>query len=190
MFRNAFVFLSSVFLFCCASVSNPAEALAGDCPFPDAPEKEAPAWVCGESIEGFALTAVGFAEKKPSVSMTKTAATAQARAQMSAYFAADVSEIINEYQKSLTTEDKEKFIVDIDTVRQQVTSMTLYGTRVVRTLTSPTGGQYVVLAMDDFTYQKNSEKVFAALTDENAEMKQMFNNEQARERLMSMIKVK
>ncbi len=163
--------------------------LTPDCVYQDAPDKAAPLWICGVPVEGYALSQVGFAEKKPSATMTTAAATADARAKMSSYFASMVSDMFSEYQKSVKTDETSKNIIDTDMVRETVTSMTLFGTRTVRTMTSPTGGQYVLLAMDDMTYKANQEKVFAALKDSDAEIKQLFENEQARERLMSMIKV-
>ncbi len=160
-----------------------------ECVFADAPEKAAPLWVCDVPIEGYALSAVGFSEKKPSQAMTTAAATTQARAKMSEHFATTVSQLFTDYQKSLETQEESKFIIDTDLVRETVSSMTLFGSKVIRTLTSPTQGQYVVIALDESTYKANAEKVFAALVDENAEMKQLFDSEQARERLLSMIKV-
>ncbi|GGF64681.1 LPP20 family lipoprotein [Alteromonas lipolytica] len=163
--------------------------LTPDCVYQDAPEKSAPLWICGVPVEGYALTQVGFSEKKPSASMTTSAASADARAKMSSYFATMVSDLFSQYQKSLETEEAAKHIIDTDMVRETVSSMTLFGTRTVRTMTSPSGGQYVLIAMDEATYKANQDKVFAALKDEDAEIKQLFENEQARERLMSMIKV-
>lgn len=163
--------------------------LAPDCVYQDAPEKAAPLWICGVQVEGYALTEIGFSEKKPSATMTTAAATADARAKMSSYFASMVSDMFTEYQKSIETEETAKNVIDTDLVRETVSSMTLFGTRTVRTMTSPTGGQYVLLAMDEMTYKANQEKVFAALKDSDAEIKQLFENEQARERLMSLIKV-
>jgi hypothetical protein len=172
-------------------VSTPAATvLAPECVFKDAPDTPAPLWVCDVPIEGYALTAVGFSEKKPSSTMTTSAATADARTQMSAYFATMVSDLFSEYQKSLSTEEADKYIIDTDMVRETVTSTTLFGTRVIRTLTSPSNGQYVAIAMDDATFAANQTKVFAALENQDAEIKQLFSNEQAREKLMSMIKVK
>ncbi|MAQ01414.1 MAG: hypothetical protein CL586_04705 [Alteromonadaceae bacterium] len=163
--------------------------LTPECVYQDAPEKAAPMWVCGVPIEGFAFTQVGFSEKKPSATMTNSAATADARAKMSSYFATMVSDMFSQYQKSLETEEASKYVIDTDMVRETVSSMTLFGTRTVRTMTSPSGGQYVLLAMDEATFAANQKKVFAALEDEDAEIKQLFENEQARERLMSMFKV-
>ena len=108
---------------------------------------------------------------------------------MSSYFATMVSDMFSQYQKSLETEEASKYVIDTDMVRETVSSMTLFGTRTVRTMTSPSGGQYVLLAMDEATFAANQKKVFAALEDEDAEIKQLFENEQARERLMSMFKV-
>ena len=163
--------------------------LTPDCVYQDAPDKAAPLWICGVPVEGFALSQVGFSEKKPSATMTTAAATADARAKMSSYFATMVSDLFSQYQKSIETEESAKNIIDTDMVRETVSSMTLFGTRTVRTMTSPSGGQYVLLAMHEMTYKANQEKVFAALKDADAEIKQLFENEQARERLMSMIKV-
>ena len=155
--------------------------LTPECAYQDAPEKAAPMWVCGVPIEGFAFTQVGFSEKKPSATMTNSAATADARAKMSSYFATMVSDMFSQYQKSLETEEASKYVIDTDMVRETVSSMTLFGTRTVRTMTSPSGGQYVLLAMDEATFAANQKK--------DAEIKQLFENEQARERLMSMFKV-
>ena len=109
---------------------------------------------------------------------------------MSSYFATMVSDLFSQYQKSLETEEASKHIIDTDMVRETVTSMTLFGTRTVRTMTSPRRrANTFLIAMDEATFKANQNKVFAALEDEDAEIKQLFENEQARERLMSMIKV-
>ncbi|RDV24762.1 hypothetical protein DXV75_11825 [Alteromonas aestuariivivens] len=164
-----------------------ATLLVPDCVFPDAPDTAAPLWVCDVPVEGYALTSVGYSEKRPTLSMTTESAATDARNKMSAYFAAEVAQLFQEVQKSIESESTSEFSVDTDMVRQSVNSMTLFGTKVVRSLASPNGGHYVVVAMDDQTYKSNTEKVFAALSDENAMMKQMFENETARERLMGKI---
>lgn len=174
----------------CASnggVSTPqAELLTPECTHKDAPTVPAPLWVCDVPIEGYAISAVGFSEKKPTSSLTTAAATAQARTKMSSQFASEVAEVVQEYQKAVQTDENEAFMVDQDLVRQTFTSAFLFGSKVVRTLTSPTHGQYVVIAMDKETYQANAAKLMAALEDEDARLKKMFEDEKAKKRLMDL----
>jgi hypothetical protein len=185
--------LCSMSAVCClvgcgsTSVSTPKEELlAPDCTHKDAPTVAAPMWVCDVPIEGYAKTAVGFSEKRPTVSMTAAAATAQARTKMASEFATDVSEVMQEYQKSVNTDEEDMYMIDLDLVRQTFTSASLFGSKVVRTLTSPNQGQYVVIAMDEETYEANKKKLMAALIDEDARMKKMFEDDKAKKMLMDL----
>lgn len=188
------VIVMSAALTGCGATSGPTtsqkELITPDCVFADAPQQAAPLWVCDVPIEGFALTAVGFSEKRPTTSMTSTAARTDAATKMSEHFATSVAQLFTEYQKSMVTESEEKFLVDTDLVRESVTSITLFGAKVARSMTSPTQGQYVVLAMDKDAYEANAEKAFAALSNDNANIRRLFNDDKARERLMSLVKIK
>ncbi|MDN4502150.1 hypothetical protein QX776_07035 [Alteromonadaceae bacterium BrNp21-10] len=193
-YLQSIIILSAAALAGCGATSGVTtkqeELIAPDCVFTDAPQQKAPLWVCDVPIEGYELTAVGFSEKRPTASMTSTSARTDAGVKMSEHFATSVAALLKEYQKSVETEDKSKFIVDTDMVRESLTSITLFGTKIIRSLTSPTKGQYVVLAMDKATYEANAEKAFAALSNDDANMRKLFSDEKARERLMSLIKVK
>lgn len=176
----------------CSSTPKVATApevlMADDCMYKDAPQTKAPLWVCDVPLEGFALSAVGFSEKRPTQSMTSAAAKADANIQMAEHFATSVAQLFTDAQKSLVTENIEKFIVDTSLVKESMTSATLYGAKVYRSVTSPAQGYYVVLAMDQNTYEANAERIFAALVDDNANIKKMFEDEKARERLMNLMK--
>lgn len=193
-YLNTLAVAVAIVLSGCGGTSQPTtaqkELVTPECVFPDAPQQAAPLWVCDVPIEGFALTAVGFSEKRPTQSMTSTAARTDAAAKMSEHFATSIAQMLTDYQKSMVTESEEKFLVDTDLVRENVTSITLYGTKIARSMTSPMQGQYVVLAMDKDTYEANAEKAFAALSNDNANIKRLFKDEKARERLMSLVKVK
>jgi hypothetical protein len=185
--------LSAIVLAGCGATSGVTtkqeELVTADCVFKDAPQHKAPLWVCDVPVEGYELTAVGFSEKRPTQSMTSAAARTDANVQMSEHFATSVAQLFQDYQKSMVTEEGEKFLVDTDLVRESTTSITLFGSKVVRTMTSPNLGQYVVIAMDKSTYKANAEKAFAALSDDNANIRRLFNDDKARERLMGLIKV-
>ncbi|GLR69436.1 hypothetical protein [Agaribacter marinus] len=178
----------------CGATSSPTASqqtlVVPDCVYPDAPTQAAPLWVCDVPIEGFALTSVGYSEKKPTLSMTTTSARTDAGVKMSEHFATSVSQLLTEYQKQMVTNDEEKILLDNDLVRESLTAITLFGAKTARSITSPSQGHYVVLAMDKATYEANAEKAFAALSNDNANMRRLFNDEKARERLMSLIKVK
>lgn len=162
------------------------ELITAECTHKDAPTVAAPLWVCDVPIEGYAISAVGFSEKRPTSSMTTSAATAEARTKMAAEFATSISEGMREYQKFVQTEESEAFMIDQDTIRESVTAATLFGSKVIRTLTSPNQGQYVVVAMDKETFTANAEKLMSGLMDEDARLKKMFEDEKTRERLMGM----
>ncbi|MBC3766583.1 LPP20 family lipoprotein [Neptunicella marina] len=166
------------------------EVMAPDCVYQDAPQTPAPKWICDITVEGFELTAVGFSEKRPTASMTSSSARADANVKMSEHFANNVAQMLSEYQKSVESESKSKFLVDTDMVRQTLTGMTLYGTKIIRSMTSPTQGQYVLMAMDKPTYEANAEKAFAALASQDGEMRQAFDDKKTREELMKFIKIR
>lgn len=164
-----------------------AELSASECVYPDAPTVTAPLWVCDVPIENFSLSAVGFSERLPTVSMTTAAATADARIKMSEHFATSVAQVFSDYQKSLKTEQASAFQINIELIRDTVTSATLFGTRVLRSITSPNQGRYVVIVMGQDTYKANAKALLAGLVDKDARIKRLFEDQKARNQLIKMI---
>ncbi len=68
------IFLMAVIQTACSKDSGstetaPAEPAADGCRYPDSVRGTAPDWLCGESVEGWALQAVGSKSRVPSVSL-------------------------------------------------------------------------------------------------------------------------
>lgn len=100
-----------------------------DCVFPDSPETKAPDWICTSSIDGLGIIAMGYAEKsKAGYAFMKQMAAADARTTLARLSPGQNAKFTREASVPITITDKD-----------------LMQTRIVKSVTSPAGGLYVLV---------------------------------------------
>lgn len=142
-----------------------------DCVYQDVFDKVVLLWICGVFVEGFVFFQVGFFEKKFLVIMIIVVVIVDVCVKMLFYFVIMVFDLFFQYQKFIEIEELVKNIIDIDMVCEIVFLMMLFGICIVCIMISLSGGQYVLLVMDEMMYKVNQEKVFVVLKDVDVEIK-------------------
>ncbi len=153
---NFVLLISALALVGCGGKEAPKpQADLAECVFPDAPEVEAPMWVCDVPIEGVELSAVGYANKsKAGNSFMKQMAASDARAQLAAIFKTRVQNMIKQYAETTGAADTETVNMVNTSVSKLITNETLVGSRLFRSRTSPTGGLYILIGLDTANVQQ------------------------------------
>lgn len=130
---------------CSATPQRPATA---GCTFPDS-RSPAPAWVCGEPLEGVTVSAVGSAPAAEAGSgFTRQMASTDARVQLAQSLRVHVSNLIRDYVAVTGMADGESVDRVSTSVSQQITDETLIGSRIYRTAVAPNGSMYVLVGLD------------------------------------------
>ncbi len=158
------------------------------CTFPDAPTVEAPGWICDVLPTDLAAGATGYAKKSAAgMSVMRKVATNDARVNLAAQFQTDVNNMYQQASESaintssvdgiaVVTEDvKETF----ENITKNVVTRSLTNSRVIVSQASPSGGLYVLVGMDQATFDANMNKVIDEVTGEDSALWDQFNNEQA-----------
>ena len=130
-----------------------------ECPFPDAPTVAAPSWICDEPIPGWQVSAVGSAtNSNAGHSMDKEMATAQARDELARSMRVHVQNMIKRFART-TGVGKEGTVDAVNAVvSRQITKETLYGSRVIKSRTSPNGSIYVAVGLDTRRVAENTKE--------------------------------
>lgn len=137
-----------------------APQVVADCVFPDSPEISAPNWVCDMPVEGIAVSAVGsFRKTKAGVQFQKTQATAAARNALASQMKVHIKRLVKNYTETTGVGDDETVDTVSSDVSKQVTSETLFGSKVYRTRTNPaTKTLYVLVGMDPSQAAANAQE--------------------------------
>ena len=140
------------------------------CVFPDAPNSEAPGWVCDEPVAGIAVSAVGTAAKSAAGhSFMKNMASTDARVQLAQAMKVHVQNMVKQYAETTGGTDSETVDRVNSSVTKQITDETLVGTKIFKTHTSPNGMLYVLLGLDaTMAAQATENAVNSSLKNENA----------------------
>ncbi len=179
-------FCSLLLLSGCAKES-PKPTVA-DCTFPDAPEVEAPAWVCNAPVAGVELSAVGYANKsKAGVSFMQQMAVADARVQLAQTFKVHVNNMVKQYAETTGAADTETVDKVNTSVSKLITSESLVGSRLFRTRTSPTGGLYALVGLDTVNVQKAAEESLKTSMKNEQALWQQFKAKKAQDELAAEI---
>lgn len=156
----------------CASTTKVAE-----CNWPDKPDKEAPGWICGEPVEGLAVSAVGFSEKSAAgIAFTRNKAAADARTQLANQIGVKVEALFKEYigttgKAGAVTETVDAAAEDI---KELFSSQNLADTRVYKNITSPSGNTFILVGFDTAALATQVSK-----TIQEASANSSFNNDNA-----------
>lgn len=146
-----------------------APTKVAECTFPNSAQP-APGWICDQPVEGMAVTAVGSATKSEAgLDFMKQMAATAARVQLAQQMQVQVENMIKQYAETTGAGSRETVDRVNTSVTKQITSQSLQGTRIVRSLQGPDGTMYVLVGLDPAT---------AELVAKNA-IKTSMNNDQA-----------
>ncbi|WP_117235254.1 lipoprotein [Vibrio maerlii] len=158
------------------------------CTFPDAPTVEAPGWICDVLPTDLAAGATGYAKKSAAgMSVMRKIATNDARVNLAAQFETDVNNLFQQaVESSVNTSSAEGVsIVDenvqetFENITKTVVTRNLTNSRVIVSQASPAGGLYVLIGMDQATFDSNMNNVIDQVAGEDSALWDQFNNEQA-----------
>lgn len=134
-----------------------AEAPA-ECVWPDAPKVQAPLWICDAPVEGVAVSAVGSHDKSAAgPAFMKDQATAAARVRLAQQMKVHVTNMIKQYAETTGAAGSETVDKVNTSVSKLITMETISGSRVFRSLTSPTGAVYVLVGLDPKLAEQQTE---------------------------------
>ncbi|MED5523657.1 MAG: LPP20 family lipoprotein [Pseudomonadota bacterium] len=164
----------------CATTDNKAAMSYEGCTYPDAPQSPAPSWICEQSVQGLKEQAVGYAKKMASgPGVMKDVAAVEARAELTRRFSEDVSSKLERVNTESTDDALSKVHEDISRIQKGLSSMTLSHSRIYRTQTSPTGGLFVLVGLDNAAYDANVDAlVNNAVDGQSPELYQKFLKEE------------
>ena len=162
--------------------SNPVkepEPVAG-CIYADGSNKAAPEWVCGAPIEGYEMSAVGYADKSAAGPnfMKQMAATA-ARVEIAQIMKVDVSNMIKKYTETTGVGSTETVDRVNASVTRQITKESLVGSRVIRQMPTPTGGTVVLVGLSEASAQQVREQAIRTSMNNDRALWQKFNSDKA-----------
>lgn len=158
------------------------------CTFPDAPTVEAPGWICDVVPTDVAIGATGYAKKSAAgMSVMRKIAMSDARVNLASAFESDVSNLFQSATDgatstsagegvTLVTENVQEAFEDIT---KSVVSKKLTNSRVLVSQTSPAGGLYVLVGMDQAAYDANMNKIIDEVGGEDSTLWNQFNDEKA-----------
>ena len=163
------------------------------CTFPDAPTVEAPSWICDVMPKDLAIGAKGYAKKSAAgQSVMRRIAVNDARVALASEFETNVSNMFQQAMQGTTltksTEGSTEEVMEaFQDVTKTVTSRTLTNSRVIVSQVSPAQGLYVLVGMDQATYEANLDKVIDAAGGQDSELRKQFKNKKAEEALEKVL---
>ena len=155
MHRFATFVLTTTFLLVLAACGSSNKqsiddvVLSPDCVYPDAPDENAPGWVCGEPVDGLEISTVGIAERTSAgISYQRQMAETDARVRLATQISARVQNLVKQYAATTGSGDKETVDRVSSSVTRQLTDAKLVGSRFFTSRTSPNGTLYVLMGLD------------------------------------------
>lgn len=159
-----------------------------ECSFPDHTETPAPGWVCDQPVEGVEVSAVGVAEKSAAGhSFMKQMAATDARVQLAQQVQVQVRNMIKQYVESTGTADAETVDRVNTSVTKQITSESLVGSKIYKTITSPTGSLYVLVGLDPNNSANAAQKAIRTSMGNDQALWQQFKAGKAQDELAAEI---
>jgi hypothetical protein len=159
-----------------------------ECVFPDAPDTEAPYWVCDQPVKELAVSAVGVAEKSAAGhSFMKNMAATDARVQLAQRMQVQVQNMVKQYAETTGAADSETVDKVNTSVTKQITDQSLLGTKIYKTVTSPEGDLYVLLGMDETAMAEVTQNALRTSMRNDAALWQQFKAQKAQDELAASI---
>ena len=133
-------------------------------------DKKAPLWVCGLKVEGLAFSAVGISEKsKAGFVFMRQQAAADGRVQLAQEIEVEVRSMVKNFVEVTGKGDAQTVDSVATDVSKLITSETIRGSRVIRTITGPDGSLYALVGMDEQVARNNVEDaISSSYRDDNA----------------------
>lgn len=187
LFRTVVAVAATALMVACSSNKPIEEAVVG-CAFADGSNKQAPEWVCGAPVEGFDLSAVGYADKSAAGPnfMKQMAATA-ARVELAQTMKIEVQNMIKQYAETTGAGDSETVDKVNSSVTKQLTKETLVGSRIIRSMPTPSGGIVAVVGLNADTVSQVTEQALKSSMNNNRALWQKFQAEKSFDELAEEI---
>lgn len=176
----------------CQTTSSVQDLQSMDCFFPDAPETQAPQWVCGVTPEGVAISSTGFAKKNiAGLSVMNDMSTTDARSNLGRQFEVSVQSIIKTAVTSNTNTSDQEATENVkeyfEKITKNVSSTTLNNSRIMSRKSSPKGGLYTLVGMDQATFDLNMNKIIQKASAKDGELWKKFNDKKTSEALANVL---
>ncbi len=169
-----------------ACAAPPAQKVA-ECVFPNS-NQPAPGWICDAPVEGMAVTAVGSAVKSDAgLDFMKQMASTAARVQLAQQMQVQVENMIKQYAETTGAGSRETVDRVNTSVTKQITSQTLQGTRIVRSLQGPDGTLYVLVGADPATTELIARNAIRTSMNNDQAAWQQFRAQKGQEELAADI---
>ena len=163
-------------------------AAAPECVFPDSPRDAAPLWICDAPVEGVAVSAVGMHEKSAAgAQFQKDQAAASARVTLAQQMRVKVNNMIKQYVETTGAGSSETVDKVNTSVSKLITSETISGSRIFRTVTSPKGGMYVLVGLDPTVTKQTAENVLKTSMNNDRALWQQFKAKKSQDELAEEI---
>ena len=143
-----------------ASCSSSPEAVAP-------PSDDLPDWVLAPPVADDAFYGVG-SYKSANLSTARTAATANARAEIAAQVEVQVDSAVKQYAQEAGVDGNKQVIEFLETVTKQVASATLSGSKVIDTYREKDGTVYVMVMYEKSELKAAAEKELFARNEDAA----------------------
>ncbi len=167
---------------------KPEPKMAAECVFPDTPNVAAPLWVCDAPVEGVAVSAVGsHAQSAAGPAFMKEQAAASARVQLAQQMKVTVANMVKQYVETTGAASSETVDKVNTSVSKLITSETLTGSRVFRSITSPNGAMYVLVGLDPTVTKEAVEKVLKTSMNNDQALWQQFKAKKGQDELAEEI---
>jgi len=171
-----------------AGCGNSVKEEVAECVYPDAPGTAAPLWICDGPVEGVEVSAVGSAQKSGAGhSFMKQMAATDARVQLAQRMQVHVRNMIKQYVETTGAADSETVDKAMTSVTKQITNESLVGTKIFRTLTSPSGNLYVLLGMDPNGVEQAAQKAVKTSMKNERALWQQFKAQKSQDELAAEI---
>lgn len=177
---------------CSSSLTVEQAQTFAPCTFPDSPKDEAPSWICDVMPTDIKMAATGYAKKSSAgLSVMRRIAANDARVSLVSAFEVDINSMFKQAMESnLSTDlingETEVVLEVVESTTKSIVSRTLNNSKILVSQTSPSGGIYVLIGLDETAYQANLKSVINAVNNDT-ELWKKFNNEKATKNLESML---
>lgn len=165
-----------------------AVAPAPSCVWPDTPTVAAPGWICDEPVEGLTVSAVGSHEKTAAgAQFAKDQAAASARVVLAQQMKTHVQNMIKQYVETTGAGASETVDKVNTSVSKLITAQTIEGSRIFKSMTSPSGSTYVLVGMDPALVEKKVKDVVKTSMNNERALWQQFKAKQGQDELAGEI---
>lgn len=176
----------------CQSTSSVNDIQSLACFYPDAPKEEAPQWICGVTPTGLEISATGYAKKNVAgASIMNDISVNDARVNLGRQFEVNVQSILKTAATSSTNTTTEAVSENVneyfENVTKSVSSTTLNNSRIITKRTSPAGGLYTLVGMDQATFDLNFDKVIKKAEAKDAELWAKFSDKKTTDELATVL---